>query len=146
MTAARKVNQKKREHKAAEEMNIRTGWTLNLTSCPPGRFWVQLHWQNQTPDGKPNVSEGRAQKVRIYTFGVAVLRRHRSVWIQAATFPGYFHILRNNFTTQRAQATYQVSVPHLHLNKKNKCLKWKGLKTSFKIQTVHKQCVWKSDT
>lgn len=79
MTAARKVNEKKREHEAAKETDKRIGRTLNLTSCPPGRFWVQLHWQNQTPDGKPNVWEGRAQKVHIYTFGVVVLRRHRSM-------------------------------------------------------------------
>lgn len=77
MTSAKKVNQKKREHEAAEEIHKRIGRVLNLTSCPPGRFWVQLHWQNQTPDGKPNVSQGMAQKVHIYTFWVAVLQRHR---------------------------------------------------------------------
>lgn len=86
---------RKREHEAAEEIHTKIGRTLNLTSCPPGRSWVQLHWQNQTPDGKPNVSEGRAQKVHIYTFGAAVLQRHGSVWIQGATLPGCLHSLQS---------------------------------------------------
>lgn len=79
MTAVRKVNQKKREHEAAKEIHTRIGNTVKLTSCPQGRFWVQLHWQNQTPDEKPSVSEGRAPKVHIYISGVAFLQGYKSM-------------------------------------------------------------------